>query len=230
MKNISAIFIRQLKDTLKNRMILLQFIMFPLITVLMENTVSLEDLTPHFFAEMFSVMYIGMAPMVTVSSIIAEEKEKNTLRVLLMANVKPHEYMLGIGSYVWILCMAGAVAIGMNTGYSGRELGLYLLVMAIGFIISLLIGAVIGLFSKSQMAATSMTVPLMIVLALLPMISMFNRTVEKIAKYFYTYQIRLFITELNDDIINTIGIIVLAVSFLAASAVFFIVYRRNGLE
>ena len=61
MKNIFAIFARQFKDTLKNRMILLQFIMFPLITVLMEGTVATEELTPHFFAEMFSVMYIGMA-------------------------------------------------------------------------------------------------------------------------------------------------------------------------
>ena len=230
MRNICAIFKKQFKDTLKNRMILLQFVMFPLITILMESTVTINDLTPHFFAEIFSVMYMGMAPLVTVSSIIAEEKEKNTLRVLLMANVRPCEYLLGVGSYVWLLCMAGALAIGLTTGYSGTELCSYMIIMAIGFIISLLVGATMGVASKSQMAANSMTVPTMMVLSLLPMISVFNSTVEKVAKYFYTYQIRLFITQLNDGIMSTVGTIVLAASFVAAVVAFTISYRRNGLE
>ncbi len=98
MKNISAIFVRQIKDTLKNKSVLIQFLMFPVMTLIMENTVKIDGMAPHFFAELFAVMYIGMAPLTAISAIIGEEKEKNTLRVLLMANVKPHEYMLGVGS------------------------------------------------------------------------------------------------------------------------------------
>ena len=100
MKNIKAIFIKQIKDTLKNKIVLIQFIMFPLFTILMENAVIMQDMPEHFFVTLFAAMYIGMAPLTSMAAIISEEKEKNTLRVLLMSDVKPHEYLLGTGSYI----------------------------------------------------------------------------------------------------------------------------------
>lgn len=230
MKNISAIFFRQLKDTIKNKTVLIQFLMFPVMTLIMENTIKLEDMPPNFFAELYAVMYVGMAPLTAISAIIAEEKEKNTLRVLLMADVKPQEYMLGVGSYVWLLCMAGALVMGLCADYSGAALAGYMLAMAAGFIISILTGATVGLISPSQMAATSVSVPLMTVFSFLPMIAMFNSTVEKIAKFCYTYQIKLFLALPDGDIISTEGMIVLTCSFAVAVIAFCIAYKRNGLE
>lgn len=230
MKNIFAIFIRQLKDTVKNKTVLIQFLMFPMMTLIMENTIKLDDMPQNFFAELYSVMYVGMAPLTAVSAIIAEEKEKNTLRVLLMADVKPHEYMLGVGSYVWILCMAGAAVIGLCADYSPSAMAGYMLVMAVGFIVSILIGATVGLLSPGQMAATSVSVPLMTVFSFLPMIAMFNSTIEKIAKFCYTYQIKIFLSSPDGDIMSCTGIIVLACTFAAAVLAFIIAYKRNGLE
>jgi len=230
MKNISAIFFRQLKDTIKNKSVLIQFLMFPMMTLIMENTIKLDNMPPNFFAELYAVMYVGMAPLTAVSSIIAEEKEKNTLRVLLMANVKPHEYMLGVGSYVWLLCMAGALVIGLCADYSALAMVGYMLVMAVGFVISILAGATVGLLSPGQMAATSISVPMMTVFSFLPMIAMFNSTIEKIAKFCYTYQIKLFRALPDGDIMSMSGIIVLACSFAVAVTAFIISYKRNGLE
>ena len=91
-KHICAILWKQLKDTLKNKTILIQFVMFPALTLIMEN-------------------------------------------------VKPAEYLIGVGIYIWIICM---------------------------------IGVAIGTWSKNQMMATSVTVPVMMVFSFLPMLSMFN--------------------------------------------------------
>ena len=44
MRNIIIIIKKQLKDTVKNKTILIQFILFPLMTVIMENAISLEML------------------------------------------------------------------------------------------------------------------------------------------------------------------------------------------
>lgn len=230
MKNISAIFVRQLKDTIKNKSILIQFLMFPVMTLIMENTVKIDGMPSHFFAELFAVMYVGMAPLTAVSAIISEEKEKNTLRVLLMANVKPHEYMLGVGSYVWLLCMSGAVVIGLSTGYCAAEFASFMLIMAVGFIISIMMGATVGLISKSQMVAASITIPLMMVPSFLPMLAMFNSTIEKIAKFCYTYQIKLFLSLPEGDIMSAEGIIVLTCSLIVAIVAFIIAYKRNGLD
>ena len=88
MNNISAVFLKQIRETLKNKPILIQFLMFPVLAVVMENAVKIEDMPEHFFAKLFAVMFVGMAPLTCMSSVISEEKEKNTLRVLMMSNVK----------------------------------------------------------------------------------------------------------------------------------------------
>ena len=108
MRNIVTIIKKQLKDTLKNKTVLIQFVMFPVLTLIFEQAINIPDMPELFFTKLFSVMYMGMAPLTAVASIIAEEKEKNTLRVLTMANVKAWEYLAGIGIYVWTICMAGA--------------------------------------------------------------------------------------------------------------------------
>ena len=94
MRNSMIIIKKQIKDTLKNKTILVQFILFPIMTLVMENAINLEGMPELFFTKLFSIMYIGMAPLTSVSAIISEEKEKNTLRVLMMANVKPLQYLL----------------------------------------------------------------------------------------------------------------------------------------
>ena len=87
MRNAGIVFKKELMDTLKNKTVLIQFIMFPLMTLVMENAISIPDMPEYFFTKLFAVMYMGMAPLTSAASIIAEEKEKNTLRVLMMANV-----------------------------------------------------------------------------------------------------------------------------------------------
>ena len=131
MHNAGIIFKKQLKDTFKNKTVLIQFLMFPVMTLIMENCVNIPDMPELFFTKLFAVMYMGMAPLTSVASIISEEKEKNTLRVLMMANVKPWEYLSGVGIYVWTLCMAGAGI--MATGVPSERIPFFLSVMAIGF-------------------------------------------------------------------------------------------------
>ena len=188
MRNIIIIIKKQLKDTIKNKTILIQFILFPLMTVIMENAISLEGMPELFFTKLFAIMYIGMAPITSVAAIISEEKEKNTLRVLMMANVKPWQYLCGVGFYVWAICMLGAGV--MSLGFSGKDRAFFLGLMGIGFFISILAGACVGIFAKNQMAATSLVMPGMMILAFIPMLSMFNEKIAKVATIFYTEQLK----------------------------------------
>ena len=103
MKNITAVFLKQIKETFRNKTILIQFLMFPVMVIIMENAIKLENMPEHFFVKLFAVMFVGMAPLTCMSAIISEEKEKNTLRALMMSNVKPFENLFGVGSYVFIM-------------------------------------------------------------------------------------------------------------------------------
>ena len=228
MHNIGVIIKKQIKDTLKNKTVLIQFVMFPVLTLIFENAINIPDMPELFFTKLFSVMYMGMAPLVAVASIIAEEKEKNTLRVLTMANVKAWEYLAGIGIYVWTICMAGAGV--MATTLSSGDIPFYLVVMAAGFIISIAIGACIGIIASNQMAATSLSLPVMLIFSFMPMLAMFNDKIEKIAGIFYTQQIRELLGNMTFDGIKTETMLVVVVNALLALSLFFAAFKRKGLE
>lgn len=226
MRHILAILWKQVKDTFKNKTILIQFVMFPVMTVIMENAIKIENMPEHFFANLFAIMYIGMAPLTSMSAIISEEKEKNTLRVLHMSNVKAVEYFIGNAIYIWSICMLGSLVIGLAGGYSGEILVKFMLVMAVGHLISTMLGAAIGAFSTNQMMATSITIPVMMVFSFLPMLSMFNDTVGKFAKIFYSQQLHLLISQLNDFKVSTECVIVMCVNIILITGIFALGYQR----
>lgn len=229
MNHAITIFKKQIKDTFKNKAVLIQFIMFPIMTLIMNNTIQLDDMPENFFVLLFAAMYIGMAPLVSISSIISEEKEQNTLRVLLMSNVRPHEYLIGIGSYVWLLCMLGSGVICIAGNYDVEESAYFMLAMAVGIIASLLLGAAIGTYSRTQMMATSLSVPIMLLFSFLPMLSLFNETIAKAAKYTYSEQIRLTLAEISDPRFSGESVCILAVNMLLFTVLFVASYKKSEL-
>ena len=228
MRNVVTIVKKQLNDTLKNKTVLIQFVMFPVLTLIFEHAINIPDMPELFFAKLFSVMYMGMAPLTAVAAIISEEKEKNTLRVLMMANVKPWEYLMGVGIYVWTICMAGAGVIA--TSFPAKDIPFYLAVMAAGFIISIAVGACVGIFAPNQMVSTSMVMPVMLVFSFAPMLAMFNDKIEKIARIFYTQQIRVLLNNMTFDGIKPENFAIVAVNALLAIILFFAAFKKKGLE
>jgi ABC-2 type transport system permease protein len=230
MNNIVAIFKKQLKDTLRNKTVLIQFVLFPIMTLIMNNAIKIQEMPENFFVILFAAMYIGMAPLTSIASIISEEKEKNTLRVLIMSNVKPHEYLLGIGSYVWFACMLGGLAICTVGGYDLKTSIAFMGIIAIGVLTSLLIGAIIGIWSKTQMMATSITVPVMMIFSFVPMLSLFNSTIEKVARVIYSEQISRMLNQINSLQLNVENIGVIGLNILIAAILFIIIFKKCKLS
>lgn len=230
MKHMITILQKQVKDTLKNKTVLVQFVMFPALGAIMVHMIRLEDMPENFFVTLFSSMYIGMAPLTCVSAIISEEKEKNTLRVLIMADVTPWQYLLGIGSYVFLACMlGGTVFCGLLENVTLEQRAFFLLIMAAGIMASIVMGAAIGIGSRNQMAATSVTVPVMMVFAFLPMLSMFNDRIEKIAGFTYTEQIRILTGNLGGGGDPVRSVVVIFLNIVVFGVVFAVLYRKKSL-
>ena len=207
--------------------------MFPALVIIMENAVKIANMPEHFFVKLFAVMFIGMAPLTSMSSIISEEKEKKTLRVLLMSNVNSAEYIIGVGAYVFIMCAAGTAVFAIVGSYSGAELAQFIAVMSVGIVLSELTGAVIGILSKNQMSAAGIAVPVMIIFSFLPMLSMFNEKIKNAARITYSQQISDIINNIGVSKITPENIIVIALNFTAAAALFTASYikqfsSRNG--
>lgn len=229
MNNIAAVFKKQLIDTPKNKTILIFFLMLPIMTLIMNNAVKIDGLSENYFVYMFAPMFAAMAPLMSMQAIVSEEKEKNTLRVLLMSNVKPHEYLLGVGGYVWLCCMAGTGIICLAGSFKGREAVAFMAAMGVGLLCSLLIGAAIGTWSSGQMSATSLGLPIMLVFMLLPMLSMFNETIAKFAKFAYSVQLGNILSNLGAYEPAAGSVIIIAANMALALGAFIFAYRKCGL-
>lgn len=229
-RNAGIVFRKQVKDTAKNVTVLLQFVIYPIIAAAMENAVHVEDLPENFFVGMFAVMYISMAPLSAAAVIISEEKEKNTMRMLLYANVRPMEYLCGVGGFVFSACMFGSGVFAVLGGYTGNKLLAFLLIMAAGTFTSILFGAAIGIRSRNQTAATSISIPIMMIFAFLPMLAMFNKNIEKAADLVYSQHIQRLLNGLGTKAVaERESVIIIAVNNIVAVILFALSYRQKGL-
>ena len=230
MGNIMVLFKKQCKDTLKNKNVLIQFIMFPVLAVLMTNTVKIEGMPKDYFVCLFASMYIGMAPLTAMTSILSEEKEKHTLKALLMADVGMAQYLAAIGGYIFFICMLGSLCFGITASLTGVAFLKFVGYMAVGTVLSILTGAIIGIACKSQMSATSLTVPVMMILSFIPMLSTFNNTIKKAAVFLYSQQVYVRISSLGERTGMVRSSALLLINLVVLTVGFVFVYRRYCVE
>ena len=227
--HIYAIIRKQLKDTFRNKPTLVQFVMFPAIAAILTLSAGEFELPKRYFVNLFSVMYVCMAPILILSAIISEEKEKGSLRMLMMSNVKPMEYLLGIGAYVFVFCMAGVLFMGLLGKYSLQELWMFLLLNACGILISSVIGGLIGVVSDNQTAASGLSVPAMLLTSFIPMLSMFNASIRNVGKFLYSQQIYEQINNSSTIVLSAQSFVVVLINFALVLVLYVYMYRKKQL-
>jgi ABC-2 type transport system permease protein len=229
MKSAKAIFNKQLRDTFKNRMVLVQFFLFPIMAFIMTELVAKSDDTipNHMFVTMFGAMFVGMMPLMVATTAIAEDREHKSLRFLIMAGVKPWEYLFGIVGFVLLLSSIASVIFGLIGEFKGIEFFKFLIALIIGAVASTILGAVIGIISKNQQAATALGAPVAMVFAFCPMISEFNETVKKVSSVFYTQQINILVSDFSVSMLKPF--LIIAANVVVFALLFMIVYNRKGI-
>ena len=118
----------------------------------------------------------------------------------------------------------------MATRLDMEAITFYMCIMGIGFAISIIAGACIGIYSNNQMSATSIVMPVMMILAFLPMLAMFNDKIAKVAKIFYTQQLKICLDNMLVTNITKETAIVVIGNFLVLIGMYGIMYKRKGLE
>ena len=130
-------------------------------------------------------MTVGMVCAMTVLYGIAEEKEKRTLRTLMLANVGASQV---VASKAVVALAASAAVNAVCFFVAGGEpgmLGAYLALGIVGSLPVILFSLVLGLACRDQMTAGVYSVPVLLV-ALVPMFGMANETIEKVSHWLPT--------------------------------------------
>ena len=79
------------------------------------------------------------------------------------------------------------------------------------------------------MMATSLTVPVLSIFSFLPMLSMFNETIEKIAKVVYSQQISILINSIGHVQVSFENAGIILINIVLAGIAFGFAYKKCGL-
>jgi len=230
-RKISAIYSKNIKSVLSNpfiaalpfMMVALAFI-FHMITP--EYATYYETASTLIMLVLMNVL-IGGATIMAV--LIAEEKEKNTLNVLITSTVSPLDFLI---SHV---LTAATLTITVNAAmfYIMRVPDLpivdYMIITSIGSIAAITLGATLGLLAKNQAAASTMGTPL-IALVLLPSLITDNFIVDNILYYFFSEQINFAMVDLiRGGELDLLRIGIMAANFIAFALIFAVCYKKRGI-
>lgn len=230
MSSVKAIFVKQAKDIFRNPMILIEFIIFPIVAWVMTELVAKPspDIPNHMFISMMAPIFAGMALITVMAASISEDLERKSLRFLVMAGVKPHQYLIGSGGFVLLCGMVITAWFALMGGFTSSEFGKFFAVMFMGVASSILLGASIGMLSKNTQSATAIAMPFALILGFTPMISQFNEGVGRVASVLYTQQLNVIVNDFSANFGR--AMIVMAANIAVLLAVFIIAYRKKGLR
>ncbi len=226
-ENINALFMKQVKNTLKNMPVLILFIIYPCISLIMTKALPAQAGSSDFFLMIFACMHCVFTPIIAAASTLAEEKETNTLRVLVMSNVTLREYFLSNGSFILFadLITGSTFLLSVNKTVAGGLL--FLLHLGIGCLISIVLGLCIGLYAKNAAAASGLAVPIGMVFSFMPMLSSFNKSIENVSRFTYGQQISYLLAGKQ---LSAAGIIIMLVNAAILIALYSFLYKRTLIE
>jgi len=230
-RKINAIYNKNMKGITKN-----PFIMTSPVAVIAIAFLFMMQLP--YYAENYEVtlilntlisLNVMMSGIQTMSVLIAEEREKNTLNVLVTSTVSGLDFLLAHVLTTATITMVVNVAIYFIVGVDGLALSDYLIVTGVGTIAAITLGATFGLLAKNQAAATTMVMPILMVLLIAPMFFADTFFVENILYYAFTEQMGLAVLDLMGDGLNWMRVIFLGGNIALFAVIFAVCYRKRGL-
>lgn len=236
MRVMSAIFTKQLNDVLKNPTVTIIFILLPLMAFLMGNFMELEDGISAFASvATFAAMGVATMPLTAMASYISEDIETRSLRFLVMAGVKPAQYLLGISSFILLISFLSMLTFGLIGELAGDDLVLFLGAAVAGLLPATALGALLGIVSKNIQQGMTLGSVFGIVLGMLPMFAMVNEGLMNATNFLFSQQVANLFMYIAwgmpaFDWSVTEAFVIIAINFLVFVALFFVVYKKKGMN
>lgn len=116
--------------------------------------------------------------------------------------------------------------------FDSINIPVFVLVVFLVALTTIILGMLIGLLSKNQMAASNNSILFMVVFFLIPTFSEMNQTLEEISAFIFTGVALKMVASFDDDGSPLIlqDYLVLIVSAFLAVVAFMVIYRKNGFD
>lgn len=171
-RKIGVLYQKDLKDFVKNPGILMAGLI-PVLFVILYKYMGLVDQMMEegvegwiFILNIGTSMSLAMVALLIISSTIAEEKEKFTLRTLMLSNVTAGEFLLAKVLVTLTVTLVADSLIYVLSGAPLSSMAFYLLCCLLGSCPLIMCSACIGIVCRDQMSTSIYQIPVMLVVLL----------------------------------------------------------------
>jgi len=231
LRRVSAILLKDWHDLLKNSYILFT-LAFPLLLAVWLGNMDVKSTYSYTFPISLALVICGCFVQ---AAMVAEEKEKSTLRGLLLSPATTLEILVGKSALSAIVTLVVIVAAVFLTGFKIPSLPLFTLSILLCLIIYIAIGTLLGLLSRTVMETTIIGMP---VLTLLGMGSALKETIDnkifaKVVDFLPSEQfnqVAMNVSQNNNS--GSIGksLLILIVWVIISLVITFITYNRRRFD
>ncbi len=231
LKRVQAIFIKDWKDLAKNSYIIFT-LAIPLFFAAWLGRQGVDDASFHLLPITLSLVISGCFVQ---AAMVAEEKEKNTLRGLLLSPASTTEILVGKSALTAVLTILIIIFSVFLAEINIVNLPLYSLLILLNLLIFIAIGTILGLVSRTVMETSIVGMPVMLIFGMGPMFQAMisHETILKIMSYLPSEQLSAVWLQMNDGS-NQTGIVenllILFAWCIVTFGITYIVYRRNRFD
>lgn len=238
---INALTGFKIKEIMKNKTFMSSLIIAPLFILFYRFAFAemmggeLNNNMLGILVKLGSAMSMATVALTFPATLLAKDKEKNTLRTLMTSSVTGVEYLISILVPVVILAIIVNAAIVFISGIPLQDINIpyFFLGITLGCLASAILGTVVGIFSKNQMAASTNLTAFILLLTMVPVFSDMVDSLKKINDFLFTGIITKMVTGFvqgNREPLTMANWGVLGGSCLLLIIIFAVCYKRNGFE
>ncbi|GAB0170031.1 ABC transporter permease [Lysinibacillus sp. CTST325] len=162
MTRIQAILMKDYKEFSRNYAVSVMVLM-PLIMAFLFNKTGGNNINTYFLTVN---MAFSMVTAYVQCCLIAEEKEKNTLRSLMLSPASLGDILIGKSLFVFILTMVIVALTIFIVGYNPANLFILAIALILSTVFYIAIGTLCGLFAKTVMEGSLIILPVILIFTL----------------------------------------------------------------
>lgn len=187
MKRVKAIFMKDYKEFSRNMSISIVILMTPLLSLFYGKT-GVNTIDSYYL--IFNMTFVMVATYVQ-SCLIAEEREKNTLRALILSPANIQEILLGKSLFTFCTTFFTMILCMILIDYSPANISIITVAMLLSTLFYIALGTLIGLFAKSVMEASVYSFPAIGIFTVGTFVRLFSEQypILKIAHYLPNIQL-----------------------------------------
>lgn len=227
MRKVRPLFRKDIRDLSKNANCLIIAILPVLFTFLYKNmNFGGEGMPPEMVLTFGLLMNSALMPISVMAMSIAEEKEKNTLRTLMLSNVSAAEFLLSKFLMIFLVTQLINLVVYAIAGTELMPIVRFLLVTSCSIAPPILLGALVGILSKNQMSTGTLSAPLALLLLMPAIFGQIDEGIAKFARFTPTMAMMNLLNRQDE----AMAVAVLIGWTILSAALFALAYRKKRLD